>query len=239
MDEQQAGRLLGAADSRGQNSQTKTTANRWQPILGRRQPLGSGATEDPAGSSWTVAAGETQVTNEWGSLGRWLGLGLGAGDMAQLPAGMAVSSGVLGQRVQSFHPWLSEHCHAHRRWSTTLGPVCPGGVARGPSGGTGAIPAQRIKAGLASWVRVVSGCKRTATTSGVPGVAVPLPLVLRPLPLGSWAESPPPHAPLALRARSSLPHFWKSVPKPSLNVCLFLLTGQPRDSVGDGRRAGG
>lgn len=147
MDERRAGRLLGAADSRGQNSQTKTTANRWQPILGRRQPLGSGATEDPAESSWTVAAGETQVTTEWGSRGRWLGLGLGAGDMAQQPAGTAVSSGVLGQQVQSFHPWLPEHCHGHRRLSTALGPVCPAVVARSLSGGAGAIQHRGLKQG--------------------------------------------------------------------------------------------
>lgn len=121
MDERQAGRLLGAADSRGQNSQTKTRANRWQPILGRQQPLGSGATEDPAGSSWTVVASETQVTNEWGTLGRWLGLGLGADDRHSSLRGWLCPAGFWASRFNPFIPWLPEHCHGHGRLSTTLG----------------------------------------------------------------------------------------------------------------------
>lgn len=104
MDARQAGRLLGAADSRGAKLTDKNHSESLAPIPGRRQPLGSGATEDRAGSSWTVAAGETQVTREWGSRGRWLGLGLGAGGMAQQPAGMAVSSGFWASRFNPFPP---------------------------------------------------------------------------------------------------------------------------------------
>lgn len=43
--------------------------------------------------------------------------------------------------------------------------------------------------------------------------------------------SPPPHDPLAHRATSSLPCFWKGVPKPSLNVC-FYSQANPETQVG-------
>lgn len=148
------------AGSQGQNSQTKTTANRWQPILGRRQTLGRAATEDLAGSRWTVAASAAQVTTKRGSLCRWLGLGLGAGDVVQWLSGMAASSWVLGQHSQSSHllaprawHWAQEMVHGPR-------PVCPGVGVRSPPGGAGSILAQN-KAG---WVWAALRFEGTAAT---------------------------------------------------------------------------
>lgn len=46
----QGGRFPGASGRAGPDSQTKPTASGWQPVPGRRQPLGKGAAEDSAGA---------------------------------------------------------------------------------------------------------------------------------------------------------------------------------------------
>lgn len=158
--------------------------------------------------------------------------------MAQKLAGMAASSGVLGQHDLLSYPlapremlWAHKMVHHPR-------PVCPGVMARSPPGGTGTIPAQRNKAGLAGCVWRALGFEGTAATPRVSCMAAPLALMLRPLLLDScdYITSTPCPAGSQGQVLSAL--FLERCPQTVLE-CLFLLTGQPGDSGGEERKVGG
>lgn len=228
-------RLLGAADSRGPKLTNKNPSETPAAPPGEAAALGSGATEDPAGSSWTVAAGKAQVTTEWGSrAGGWVSAWV-RGTWHNSLQGWRCPAGLWAGGFSPLAPWLPEHCRGRRRWSAIRGLSVQGRwpgvlqVAQVPSLHRG------LKQG---WPAGYGECRDLRGQQPHSGSLLCLWSSGHSL-WGLMAESPPPHALLALKVKSSLPRFWNGVPKPSLNVCLFLLVGQPGDSGGDGRRAGG
>ena len=140
------------------------------------------------GPSWEqVDSGDHRGTGtaDWGSLGRWLALSVGVGDVAQQPARDdcvqwgSETAGSTSPLAPCVLPWVQEVAHhpgAHIGEVWWLGALQ---VVQEP------LLHRGNKAGLAGWVWVASGFEGTATTPRGPGTAVPLPPVLGPLPLGS------------------------------------------------------